>query len=285
MENNQPLVSVIMNCYNSDRYLREAIESVINQTYKNWEIIFWDNQSTDKSAEIVKSYDEERIKYFYAPEHTILGQARNLAVQKANGEWMGFLDCDDVWYENKLEIQLKDLSDDFGMVYGRMEFLVEKSGSNTDMAKNVKKKIYPKKKKLPSGNIFDKLLFDCFIPLPSVLIKSSLYEKVGGIQHSLKVAEDYDIFLKVAYISQVKAVDTVVCKYRVHENNLSHSSMKETFEESITLIEKYVSKNKFADVALKFWISKQNYYFHRGSYLAKLNYLVKLVYCKLKGMC
>ena len=97
---NKPLVSVIMNCYNSDTYLGEAIDSVISQTYKNWEIIFWDNQSTDKSAEIVKSYDDERIKYFYAPSFTSLYEARNYAIEKANGEYIAFLDCDDKWYKN-----------------------------------------------------------------------------------------------------------------------------------------------------------------------------------------
>ena len=64
---NQPLVSVIMNCYNGEEYLSHAINSVLNQTYKNWEIIFWDNQSTDKSAEIFKAYNDKRLKYYSAP--------------------------------------------------------------------------------------------------------------------------------------------------------------------------------------------------------------------------
>ena len=66
---NEPLVSVIMNCFNGEEYLREAVNSVIKQNYKNWEIIFWDNQSTDKSAEIFKSYKDKRLKYYYASSH------------------------------------------------------------------------------------------------------------------------------------------------------------------------------------------------------------------------
>ena len=73
----EPLVSIIMNCYQGGRYLQFAIESVLTQTYQNWELIFWDNQSTDRSAEILKNYDDERIKYFYAPKHTLLYEARN----------------------------------------------------------------------------------------------------------------------------------------------------------------------------------------------------------------
>ena len=76
----QPLVSVIINCFNGEMYLREALNSVIAQTYKNWEIIFWDNKSEDKSAEIFKSYVDKRFQYFYANEHTSLYKARNLAI-------------------------------------------------------------------------------------------------------------------------------------------------------------------------------------------------------------
>jgi glycosyltransferase involved in cell wall biosynthesis len=191
------------------------------------------------SAEIVKSYDEERIKYFYAPTHTILGEARNLAIKKASGEWIGILDCDDLWHENKLEIQLENISDEIGMIYSRTEFLVEESGNKSFMAKSIKKNYYPKRKNLPSGNIFNELLYDCFIPLPSVLIKRDLFEKVGGIDSSLKVAEDYDIFLKIANISYVKAIDEILCKYRVHGNNLSHANIEKTFEESINLVQSY----------------------------------------------
>ncbi|WP_415397887.1 glycosyltransferase [Sulfurimonas sp. CS5] len=252
---NQPLVSIVMNCYNSDEYLKEAIDSVIEQTYSNWEIIFWDNQSTDESAEIVKSYKDDRIKYFYAPVHTLLGEARNKAVQKANGEWIGILDCDDIWHDDKLEKQLQVIDNDIGMVYSRSEFLVTDSGNKTHMAKRIKKNYYPKRKSLPIGEIFSELLYDCFIPLPSVLIRKDLFFQVGGIDGTLKVAEDYDIFLKIANISKVAAVESVLCKYRVHDNNLSHSNMQETFEESIQLIKKYLPDDN-ANSALLDWKAK-----------------------------
>jgi glycosyltransferase involved in cell wall biosynthesis len=286
MENNKPLVSVIMNCYNSDKYLKEAIDSVLAQTYTNWEIIFWDNQSIDKSAEIVKSYSDKRIKYFYAPKHTLLGEARNLAVEKTIGEWIAFLDCDDIWYVNKLEIQLQNISNDIGMIYTRMEFLLETSGLNTSMSNSVSnntKNIYPKRKKLPSGDIFDKLLFDCFIPLPSVLIKTDLFNQVGGIDKSLKLAEDYDIFLKIALITKVKAIDSVLCKYRVHENNLSHQNMEKTFEESLKLVKKY-SQVRFAKDAISYWNCKKEYYKDSDNILSKLKYVFKVLFNKVRGI-
>jgi len=93
---NKPRVSVIMNCLNGEKYLREAIESAYAQTYKNWEIIFWDNASTDKSAEIAKSFDE-KIRYFRSDENYCVGKVRNLALAQAKGEFIAFLDCDDTW--------------------------------------------------------------------------------------------------------------------------------------------------------------------------------------------
>ena len=85
-----PLVSIIMNCLNGERYLRQAIDSVFNQTYTEWEIIFWDNVSTDKSAEIAKSYGE-RVRYFKSTKTYPLGKARNLAIEKAQGDFIAFL--------------------------------------------------------------------------------------------------------------------------------------------------------------------------------------------------
>ena len=104
----QSLVSVIINCFNGDKYLHKALNSVVAQTYKNWEIIFWDNQSVDKSAEIFKSYKDARFKYYYAPKHSkILYEARNYAIAKANGDFFAFLDVDDWWKENYLSSREK----------------------------------------------------------------------------------------------------------------------------------------------------------------------------------
>ena len=101
-----PLVSIIMNCYNGEKFLHEALDSIINQTYKNWELIFWDNQSTDNSSFIVQSYKDQRIKYFFSKKHTLLYEARNMAIEKSEGEYLAFLDVDDYWDSAKLEKQM-----------------------------------------------------------------------------------------------------------------------------------------------------------------------------------
>ena len=107
-EMEMPFVSVILNCYNGEKYLKEAIDSVYAQSYVNWEIIVWDNVSSDKSAQIALSYNS-KLKYFCAEKHTPLGHARKLAVGVSNGEYLAFIDADDIWFPNKLEIQLRHM--------------------------------------------------------------------------------------------------------------------------------------------------------------------------------
>ena len=106
-----PMVSVIMNCFDGETYLPEALDSVLAQTFEDWEIVFWDNQSTDRSAEIFNSYADPRFRYWYAPDHTLLYEARNYAIERARGEFIAVLDTDDWWLPHKLEKQLPLFSD------------------------------------------------------------------------------------------------------------------------------------------------------------------------------
>ena len=104
-----PLVSVIVNCYNGQKYLKDCLRSIVNQTYKNWELIFWDNFSTDQSKKVLNEFNDKRIKYFKSKKFLPLYKARNLAIQKAKGDYISFLDTDDLWKKNKLFEQIKIL--------------------------------------------------------------------------------------------------------------------------------------------------------------------------------
>lgn len=261
MKNSSPFVSVVMNCFNGEKFLEQAVESVINQTFENWEIIFWDNKSSDKSAEILQSFKDQRIKYFSAEKHTTLGEARNLAVKKARGEWLAFLDCDDIWFEEKLSLQtalVETANRDVGLVYGRMEALIEKEGMSFNLGRRAdkNKKVF-KNAFLPQGNVFKELLYECFVPLPSAMVRKELFEKVGGIDTHYCVAEDYDIFLKIAEVSKLAAIDEVCCLYRVHDSNLSHKDYTQTFEESIELISRYKDNMPVdSSKALRLWYAR-----------------------------
>lgn len=207
----KPLVSVIMNCFNSDRFLREAIQSVMDQTCSDWEIIFWDNQSTDASAEIVRSFADSRIKYFYAPVHTRLGEARNCALEKCTGEFITFLDCDDVWFPAKLEKQVEIMRNlpavDF--VYANYyEFDIE-GGT---------KKLYQTGAQ-PEGDVFERFLYNYTIGYLTVMIRRCALARVSSLfDPALRLVEEYDLFMRILATSQAAYISEPVAFYRVHRD-------------------------------------------------------------------
>ena len=87
----KPLVSIIVNCYNGEKYLDQCLKSIFSQTYKNWEVIFWDNNSNDNSCKIFNSYNDNRLKYYKSKVNVSLGQARAWAVEKCAGKFISFL--------------------------------------------------------------------------------------------------------------------------------------------------------------------------------------------------
>lgn len=206
-----PTVSVIMNCFNGSKYLKEAIESVYAQTYKDWEIIFWDNASTDNSAEIAKSYDE-KLRYFRGDKTVPLYAARNLALKEASGKYIGFLDCDDIWLPQKLELQvgLFDANDKIGMIYSDVEIL-EIDGSVRNIYRTQ-----------PSGKIFRQLLRHYNLNLQTVMISRTALCSVGEwFDSALNHTGDTDLFLRIAHDWDVKYFPVVTARYREHGENLS----------------------------------------------------------------
>ena len=211
--NNQPLVSVIMNCYNGEAYLYESIKSVLSQTYVNWELIFWDNRSNDKSAEIFKSYNDKRFKYYYAPQHTLLYEARNEAIKKSSGEFIAFLDTDDFWEKDKLELQIplfKDL--DVGVVYGNLYVVNEKLNT---------KKIFLKKKK-PRGFILNDLLKNYCTGLVTLIIRKSFLDNYQPVfDNSFHIMGDFDLMIRMSTKYKFDCVEKPIASWRVHEKNES----------------------------------------------------------------
>lgn len=211
-----PEVSVIMNCLNCSKFLGEAINSVYAQSYDNWEIIFWDNASTDNSAEIAGSYDE-KLRYFRGEKTVPLGHARNLAIGKARGEYVAFLDCDDMWVPEKLEMEmgLLERKPDLMLAYSNCD-IVDSAGNTIRTAFDSEN---PER-----GYIFNELLSRYnFIPLLTVVAKKEVLDEMGLFPEDYKSAADYDLFLKVAYKYPVDYIDRSLAKYRVHEGNFSQN--------------------------------------------------------------
>lgn len=207
----EPLVSVIMNCYNSGKYLREAIDSVYAQTYKNWEIIFWDNASTDNSAEIANRYDAH-MRYFKADKTVPLGKARNLAIRKASGDLIAFLDCDDIWMPDKLEKQIV-LFEDPRVAIAYSNFIVFSEETKKERA------LY-RKTDMPSGKIFEALLNHYFPGLLTLVIRRKYLD---GLQEwfdeRFQVCEEADLIIRLSHDWHTAYSSEVLAKYRTHSHN------------------------------------------------------------------
>ena len=206
------LVSILMNCYNGEKYLREAIESVLAQTFQNWELIFWDNQSTDQSANIFKSYKDPRLKYFLSPEHTDLGGGRAKAFQHLKGEFIAILDTDDIWFPKKLEKQVPLFeAPEIGIVICDTLFFNEKT----------EKTLYGKKPP-HTGSVFEKLMTNYFVSSETIVFRLSTALKLPrAFDHDFNFISDFDLVVRLSRISKMAFCPDVLAKWRVHGE--SHS--------------------------------------------------------------
>ena len=231
--NNQPLISIIINCFNGERYLKEALTSVLNQTYNNWEVIFWDNQSADSSAKIFKSYKDKRFNYFYANEHTSLYKARNLAIERSKGDFISFLDVDDLWDKSKLELQMPYFNNsEVGLVYSNCWVF-----KNEDMKK---KKLYVNKR-LPSGNVYKELIDNYNIGILTTVMRKKFYLKLQKkFDERFSIAGDFDLFLRLSKICLFESIKEPLAFYRLHSKNLSTLNKEKEIEE----VEIWLRENK-----------------------------------------
>jgi glycosyltransferase involved in cell wall biosynthesis len=229
--NNYPLVSVIMNCYNGETYLAEAVKSILDQTYKNFEVIFWDNQSKDKSAIIYKSFNDKRLKYYYAKKQTSLYDARNLAIKKSKGILIGFLDTDDLWTKNKLYLQVQKLKNEkIGLVYSNYYFLNQATGSQ--------KIAY--KKKLPEGILYKQLLKDYFVGIGTVVMRKSIFlRKKKFFNKKFNIIGDFDLFTRISQNIFFASIQQPLLIYRIHNKSYSNNNYHMYIKE------------------LKFWLKNQ----------------------------
>ena len=205
-------VTILMNCYNGEKFLYESLKSIQNQTHTNWELIFWDNRSTDNSKKIFDSFHDDRFKYYLSSKFTHLGYARYLAASKLNGDYLAIIDTDDIWLPKKLSEQIDAIKngDNIGMAYSNTIFFNEK----------VENVLY--KKKQPSGNLFNKLLFHYNISLESILINFKYLKKLDHIfNEKFEFISDFDLVLRIAKISNIIYVDKVLSKWRMHDKNLT----------------------------------------------------------------
>lgn len=255
------LVSVVINCYNGEKYLRQSIESVLDQSYKNFELIFWDNKSTDQSKNIIQSYQDKRIKYFYSKNHTTLYQARNLSLKECKGDFVCFLDVDDYFLKNKIAQQLSYFNDQkVGVVYSNYYRYYE----------DINKKKLLTKRLLPSGNLNQYILEESQISFMTVMIrKKSLDSLEFNFDQKYSILGDYDLLYRLSFNWNFCYIEEPLAVYRIHSNNFSKN-----FILFIDELKDWYNKN------YRFFINKKNYIYKKIIYFQALEYLSKKKFLK-----
>lgn len=226
-----PKVSIIMNCLNGEQYLKQALDSVFEQSYDDWEIIFLDNASTDNSAAIAKSYGG-RVRYFKSQITYPVGKVRNLAINETKGEFIAFLDCDDIWLPQKLEKQVALLEKDSEVALVFSDMMV------FDGTKDIYQ--YLGKHKPQLKNIFRELLANYFIGIVSVVIRKSAVKDIGWFDERFENIEDMDLFLRIAYLFKLDYVDEPLVKWRLHEKSQTFKKYGLFADEWDLLLEKLI---------------------------------------------
>lgn len=215
------LVSVIMPAYNAEKYVGQAIQSVLDQTHSDWELIVVDDGSTDRTSDLVQQIagSESRIRYLFQ-ENSRLGKARNNGIQHSSGNLIAFLDSDDLWLPQKLEMQLQiQKSTNADLVFTGAHIFRDNNVSDETQA-------FPIVPGAHRGHeMFDLLLKLNFIPVMSVMMKREMFDAAGPFEEAAPYhgCEDYDLWLKVAKRGALfYGMEEKLIRYRRHPGAMTH---------------------------------------------------------------
>ena len=226
--NTEKKISIVMNCYNGESFLKLALESIFNQTYQNWELIFWDNKSQDNSKKILDNYTDNRVRYFISDNHTSQYEARKRAVENCSGELIAFLDVDDWWDISKLEKQSLLFDDTEGGFACCNYWIINER-------KGIKKTIAFKN--IPTGYITEQLLIRNFVGMSTLMVRRDSYFALKyGFNPEFEIIGDYDLILRLSQNYKLSCTKEPLSFYRWHGNNLGFLK----FELNIYELEKWI---------------------------------------------
>ena len=242
------LVSILINCFNSEKYIEKCIDSCIDQSYSNIEIIIWDNCSTDNTYNIVNSYSDKRIKYFKSKKHTTLGEARIEAIKKIKGKFTAILDSDDLAEKNRIELQLHYFykNKNLALCGGWMKIINHKG-----IMKNYYKPNYINK------NLNESILWHNPIIHSSIMYKTNIARELKWYSSKLVNFQDYGLTLKISFKYEINILNQVIGSQRLHsKNTISNRALFMTQFKEYDLLLRYA----------RFFANKNN------KHLVRLNY-------------
>jgi glycosyltransferase involved in cell wall biosynthesis len=258
-------ISVIIPTYNASKYVTKAIDSVLVQDYINLEIIIIDDGSTDNTQKVLDNY-KDKIRYVYQ-DNGGAAKARNTGIKLANGDYIAFLDADDLWLPDKLGKQMNFFNHypQYSMVFTDMSHSVD---DEIVYKSYLKERRY---KYVSNGSIYENLLRECFIFTPTVMIKRKCFEKVGIFKEYLKISEDLDLWLRIADKYLIGFLDEPLVIRRKHETNLTGNRLL-YISSNIQMMEEIYIKNKGHKIREKILKKELGYrYFQLGYYFFELS--------------
>lgn len=254
-------VSVIIPCYNAANYLPEAIESVLAQTYHDYEIIVVDDGSTDQTSDIITQY-QSRLNYIYQKNMGV-GAARNTGIRYAKGEYLVFLDADDILLKNKLQIQASylDQNPNISVVTSPLYCFYEKDNGEEEIWKYTVSERIKRSLGEPFHNIRIFSIQNIFPPIAN-MVRVDCVREIGGfdISRELMPLADWDLWFRLGVVYNFAYLDEFVAKYRILQNSMSRYclGMRKASENFEKKIEDSIDFNLLSKT------SKSDFYFYWG---------------------
>ena len=246
-----PKVSIIVPTYNRADMIADTIDSILNQTYKDFELIIVDNESTDNTEEVVKSYKDKRIRYFKHQNNGIIAVNRNYGTGKARGEYIAFCDDDDLWLPEKLEKQVLELDKDsqVGFVCNN-EIAFDNKGEHGERIRS---------RLRDSDFTFDSLVWTNPVSCSTVLVRKAALDDVGVMDESPEIVtvEDYELWLRIAKKYRGKYINLPLGKHRTHRGAYTEGSI-ETLERDSIVYKKLLDNGGLSPELYQRRISKLN---------------------------
>ena len=231
-----PLVSIIMPSYNHGRFISKSIDSIIAQTYTNWELIIIDNNSLDNTKKVLEQYKSiNQIKILFVNNNGLIGYSRNRGLKFSKGEIIAFIDSDDIWYDNKLSHCIPYLNK-YDLIYHETDIFINSKQKNKKSSFN--------KPRLGVNVTKDLLLNGNPIVNSSVITKKSILSEIGGINETKEINRrvDYHTWLKISTITnKFIFLNQVLGKNIIHESNLSNRNMTYSTKAATNEFKKYLN--------------------------------------------
>lgn len=229
---NIPSVTVVMAAYNAERYIAQAVDSVLAQTYDDFELHIVDDGSNDATADVARRYLlDPRVRYHYQPN---AGQcaAKNRGVAEACGQFVAFLDADDAWRPNKLERQVPLFANPaVGVVYSDEE-LMDEDGRRLPTGSHP----------LRRGRLTDELLMRNIVSFSTAVVRRELLRRHGAFDPVLDMGIDYDLWLRLSPHCEFDYVDDYLVDYRIHAGQMSRK-LRQRYEAGISIMRRFLERH------------------------------------------